>query len=40
MEQPYVVQEYLSDPLIINNKKFDLRVYVLVLDLGTNEGNP
>lgn len=26
----YVVQEYIDKPLIIDNKKFDLRVYVLI----------
>jgi hypothetical protein len=36
-EQEYVVQEYLCDPLLIQNKKFDLRVYVLVIDVGINE---
>jgi hypothetical protein len=28
-----VIQEYIKDPLLIDNKKFDLRIYVLISSL-------
>ena len=30
-DEPTVVQEYIPDPLLMNNLKSDMRVYVLVL---------
>ncbi|CDW75061.1 tubulin-tyrosine ligase family protein [Stylonychia lemnae] len=29
-QQEYIVQEYLDKPLLVDNKKFDLRIYVMV----------
>ena len=30
LEDPAIISKYVSDPLLINNHKFDLRIYVCV----------
>lgn len=35
LSQGYVVQEYLKDPLLLDGKKFDLRIYVMITQIGS-----
>ncbi|UJR11137.1 hypothetical protein I4U23_015318 [Adineta vaga] len=37
MNRPHIVQEYIDRPLLINRLKFDVRIYVLILQLDPLE---
>ncbi|CAF1423349.1 unnamed protein product [Rotaria sordida] len=37
VNRPYIIQEYVDRPLLINGLKFDMRIYVLILKLDPLE---
>lgn len=36
--QEYLIQRYIDNPLVINNKKFDVRLYVVIKGVNRIEG--